>query len=327
VLSPLLANIALHGMEEVVHQVKKGKGGPHLVRYADDFVILHEDLKVIEQCQEAMGQFLAGMGLELKPEKTKITHTLRTHEGTVGFDFLGYTIRQFPVGKHQSGKSQKGGPLGFKTLIKPSKHKVKEHLEDLGKVLHTLQATSQEELVGVLNPKIQGWARYYRNSVAARTYSYLDDRVYQKLWCWANRRHPQKGSGWKVKRYWRSQGNAHWVFGTDKTSLLRHDRMRIIRHVKVRGAKSPFDGDWLYWAARTGTYPGVELVTGWLLKRQGGRCTECGHYFLPGQDLVERHHKDKDRQNNKRSNLDLVHRHCHDTVHATKDEGRPAEFP
>src|SRR5260370_23775132 len=145
------------------------------MRYADDFVILQEDRKVIEKCQEAVKHFLAGIGLELKPEKTKITHTLRTQEGTVGFDFLGYTVRQFPIGKHHAGKSQKGSPLGFKTLIKPSQRKVKEHLEDLGKVIHTLQAASQEELVGVLNPKIQGWARYYRNAVAARTFSSLDN--------------------------------------------------------------------------------------------------------------------------------------------------------
>jgi RNA-directed DNA polymerase len=288
---------------------------------ATRLVVLHEDLKVIEQCQEALGQFLAGMGLELKPEKTKITHTLRPHEGAMGFDFLGYTIRQFPMGKHHSGTGPRGKPLGFKTLIKPSRRKVKEHLQDLGKVIHTLQAASQEELIGVLNPKIQGWARYYRNAVAARTYSYLDTRVHQKLWRWAHRRHPRKGSRWKFQRYWRSQGNAHWVFGTAQTSLLRHDRMKIKRHVKVRGAKSPFDGDWLYWAARAGSYPGVNLVTGWLLQSQQGRCATCGHYFLPGEDLVERHHKDKDRANTKRSNLELVHRHCHDVVHAAKDEG------
>jgi RNA-directed DNA polymerase len=327
VISPLLANIALHGMEEVVHEVKKGKGGPQLIRYADDFVILHEERTVIEKCQEAVRQFLAKIGLELKPEKTKITHTLKTDEGAPGFDFLGYTVRQFRVGKHQCRKSQQGNPLGFKTLIKPSKHKVKKHLDNLGQVIHTLQATSQEELIGVLNPKIQGWTLYYRNSVAKKTYSRLDNQMYHKLRRWASRRHPQKGSGWRTKRYWRSQGNANWVFGTDKTSLLRHDRMKIIRHVKVRGQKSPFDGDWLYWSSRTGSYPGVELVTGWLLKRQAGRCAECGHYFLPGQDLMERHHKDENRKNNKRSNLELVHRHCHDALHATKDENQPAEFP
>jgi RNA-directed DNA polymerase len=327
VISPLLANIALHGMEEVVHQVKKGKGGPHLVRYADDFVILHEDLQVIEQCQEAVREFLTPMGLELKPEKTKITHTLRRQEGNVGFDFLGYTVRQFPMGKHHCGKSQKGIPLGFKTLIKPSKTKVKSHLEALGKVIHSLQAAPQEDLVDALNPKIHGWSLYYRNSVAKRVYSYADHQLYEKLRCWAHRRHPRKGSAWRRKRYWQSRGNVQEVFGTGNKSLLRHDRTKIIRHVKVRGAKTPFDGDWLYWSSRMGNYPGVGPIVGRLLKRQSGRCVKCGHYFLPGQDLLERHHKDRDRQNHQRSNLELVHRHCHDAVHGAPTEGQPAEFP
>lgn len=327
VISPLLANIALHGMEEVVHQVKKGKGRPHLVRYADDFVILHEDVAVIEQCREAIGHFLAEMGLELKPEKTKVTHTLHRYEGEVGFDFLGYTVRQFPVGKHHSGKSRRGTPLGFKTLIKPSHSKVKSHLDNLGKMIRSLEAASQEELIEALNPKIQGWSLYYRQAVAKRIFTDADHQVFVKLWQWAHRRHPRQGRHWLVKRYWRSQGNDHWVFGTEQKRLLRHDQMRIIRHVKVRGDQSPYDGDWLYWASRLRNYPGVGLVVGRLLRSQGGRCARCGHYFLPGQDLLERHHQDGDRGNHDRSNLVLVHRHCHDAVHRMPDEGRPAEPP
>jgi RNA-directed DNA polymerase len=252
-----------------------------------------------------------------------ITHTLQEHAGCVGFDFLGYTVRQFSVGKHHSGKSQKGTPLGFKTFIKPSKAKVQSHLNDLGRVIRSLHAAPQEELVDALNPKIQGWTLYYRNSVAARVFSYVDHQVYEKLRCWAHRRHPRKGSAWRSKRYWRSQGDVHWVFGTEKKSLLRHDRTKIIRHVKVRGTKTPFDGDWLYWSSRRGDYPGVGLLLGRLLKHQGGRCAKCGHYFLPG-DLLERHHKDENRKNYKRSNLEQVHRHCHDAVHGSSAEGRPA---
>jgi RNA-directed DNA polymerase len=117
------------------------------------------------------------------------------------------------------------------------------------------------------------------------------------------------------------------VFGTDKKSLLRHDQTRIVRHIKVRGDKSPYDGDWLYWSARRGTYPGVGLLVGRLLKRQDGRCAHCGHYFLPGQDLLERHHKDGNRTNQARSNLELVHRHCHDAVHGAPTHSQPNEFP
>ncbi len=90
VISPLLMNIALHGMEEVVtagysksHKVEK----PKLVRYADDFAIFHST----------------------------------SYKGEVGLDFLGVTIRQIPVGKIHTGKNAHGSTLGYKTICKPSK--------------------------------------------------------------------------------------------------------------------------------------------------------------------------------------------------------------
>ena len=94
------------------------RNAAHLIRFADDFVILHEDLEVIQQCQKIISEWLEELGLELKPSKTRISHTLE-YEGNAGFKFLGYTIRQYPVGKYQSGKNTVRKPLGFKTLIKP----------------------------------------------------------------------------------------------------------------------------------------------------------------------------------------------------------------
>src|SRR5262249_44196818 len=119
VLSPVLANIALHGLEEQVAAAfpatrrvagKKERWTPALIRYADDLVVLHPDLGVIRRCQEVIADWLRGMGLELKPSKTFICHTLEEHEGKVGFDFLGFTVRQFRVGKHHSGSNGAGKP-------------------------------------------------------------------------------------------------------------------------------------------------------------------------------------------------------------------------
>ena len=93
VISPLRANVALHGMEEYIRAAypkraiwHKDKPMSHInavqfIRYADDFVILHEDLSVIEDCQKRIGTWLTNMGLELKASKTKITHTLHEHDG------------------------------------------------------------------------------------------------------------------------------------------------------------------------------------------------------------------------------------------------------
>ncbi len=124
VISPLLANIALHGMEEAVQanfiatgQQKARLPVPKLVRYADDLVVLFPTREGIERVRDTLEQWLSGMGLTLKPSKTRIAHTLEAGEGEApGFDFLGFHIQQFPVGRHHSGRCR-GKLLGFKTLI------------------------------------------------------------------------------------------------------------------------------------------------------------------------------------------------------------------
>ncbi len=324
VLSPLLANIALHGLEETVtvafpHR-KKVHGRtenwtPIVIRYADDFIVLHPDREVIQQCREIITEWLRGMHLELKPSKTVIAHTLEGTDAQVGFDFLGFTIRQFRVGRHHTGSNGQGKPLGFKTLIKPSKRKVKTHYDQLKKVIHDLRMAPQQLLIERLNPVIRGWSNYYRTVVSKATFSKLDDRMYSALRHWACRRHPNKPIGWIMARYWRLP---RWDFGSEKAVLVKHKATRIRRHVKIQGARSPFDGNWLYWSNRWGYYPEVSPLMAWLLKKQQGRCACCQGLFQPGDDLIERHHKDEDRKNKRRSNLALVHRHCHDGIHRKK---------
>jgi RNA-directed DNA polymerase len=121
VISPLLANIALHGMETAItEEMKYREIKPILVRYADDFVILHPDKEVLDKATQKITEWLKHMGLVLSPKKTRVTHTLIPYEGNVGFDFLGYTVRQFSVGKTHTGKDTKGQPLGYKTINAPS---------------------------------------------------------------------------------------------------------------------------------------------------------------------------------------------------------------
>lgn len=104
---------------------------PHVVRSADDFVVLHPTEEGIKKAQTVATTWLASMGLELKPSKTKVTHTLLSYQGNVGCDFLGWTVRQFPVGKTHTGvANQQRHPLGFKTIIRPSKEAVKRHLKE-----------------------------------------------------------------------------------------------------------------------------------------------------------------------------------------------------
>ncbi|MEM9925343.1 MAG: reverse transcriptase domain-containing protein, partial [Cyanobacteria bacterium P01_D01_bin.50] len=140
IISPLLANIALHGLEEevrrhfkqnkFVNKVKISQNPkPFVIRYADDLVVLHEDLSVIKECQLIIKKWLKDMGLELKPSKTRICHTLYNLDGKAGFDFLGFEIRQVPRGKNYSAKNTNGKILGYKTRIVPSKTAIKTHLQ------------------------------------------------------------------------------------------------------------------------------------------------------------------------------------------------------
>ena len=147
VISPLLANIALHGMENRIKQYAQTlPGGKRdnrkslsLIRYADDFVVLHKDITVVTRCREIISEWLKGIGLELKPSKTRLTHTLNQYEQEEpGFNFLGFNIRQFPVGKNQSGKDTTGTRLGFKTIITPSKEKQKVHYDQIASVIEPI---------------------------------------------------------------------------------------------------------------------------------------------------------------------------------------------
>jgi RNA-directed DNA polymerase len=248
------------------------------------------------------------MGLELKPSKTRIGHTLREHDGPAGFDFLGFTIRQHPVGKYHTGKDTRGRPLGFKTLTEPSKAKVVLHQRRLAEMVRRHRAVPQEDLIRRLNPVTRGWCNYYRTAASKQTFSTVRHRLFWSLMRWARRRHPNEGLQQVVGKYWRMP---QWTFGPAKgPTLFEHDRTKIVRHVKVLGGKSPFDGDWVYWASRQGYYPGVSWWLARLLKRQQGQCAQCGLYFMPG-DLPEVHHLQKDD----RKKLAVLHRHCHDRVH------------
>jgi RNA-directed DNA polymerase len=319
VISPLLANIALHGLEtEVVasfpERLKGENWRPQVVRYADDFVVLHHDRAVIEKIKEIVTKWLNGMGLELKPEKTRIAHTLRPQQGGAGFDFLGFEVRQYPVGKTHSARSSTGKLLGFKTLIKPSKEAQKRHLGNLATIVHAHQADAQFALIHHLNPVVHGWANYYRHVVSKDVFCRLDHQLHNKLQRWARRRHPGKSHTWVVQRYWQSHGKRHWVFASiDRVPLHTHADTPIERHAKVQGTRSPFDGDWIYWSLRCGHYPDISRTVSYLLRQQKGRCPLCGLYFKPG-DVLERDHTVPRSQGgtDALTNRQLLHGHCHD---------------
>ena len=236
IISPTLANIALDGMESLVDkyliQRKDGKriyNKINLIRYADDFIVTGKSREILEEIKTNLAQFLKERGLELSEEKTLITHV------SDGFDFLGFNIRKFPN--------------GF-LMIKPSKKSQKKFAEVTHDTICNMKTTRQIEIIGKLNPKITGWANYYRHASSKVVFSKMDHIIYLQLKRWGIRRHPHKSLTWIRNKYWQRDKRFGWVFGLnykDKKgrasiySLHQLARTKIQYHVKIRSEANPFD--------------------------------------------------------------------------------------
>ena len=229
VISPLLANIALHGMEERIKELsesfnmKSSKGkqiskrdkrnSTNLIRSADDLVILHESEEAIHQCYKVIAEWLKEISLELKPSKTRIAHTLDSYKGEEkGFDFLGFHIWQYKAGKCRSGKNPKGNLLGFKTQISPSKKSKKRHYAKVVEVIEKHRGKSQASLIKNLNHIINGWCNYFKPYQCKKVFSKMDYLIWWKLWKWGKHRHRNKGEKWLGQKYWHTIKGDNWVF-------------------------------------------------------------------------------------------------------------------
>ncbi|BDT14408.1 reverse transcriptase domain-containing protein [Arthrospira platensis NCB002] len=340
VISPILANIALDGMIrfiETMYPKKADRAQATVIRYADDLVVISPSLEIIEQCKTAISEWLKPVGLEIKPEKTRICHTLKTieYDGKTenpGFDFLGFNIRQYPAGKYKSGKT--GGAasrlIGHKTHIKPSHKAVKAHTEVIKGVIKQHRTAPQSALIKHLNPIIRGWSNYYSAVVSAETFNKLDLIIWLMLRAWTASR--CKGVNYeKLRNYFRhgtvklSNGNERqesWLFQTKEGfQLWKHNWTPIVRHTLIRPDATPYDGNWTYWATRRGQAIDTPNKVAKVLKKQKGKCTWCGQFFTPS-DLIEvdhivpRSHGGKDEY----KNLQLLHRHTRDDKTALDEE-------
>ncbi len=336
VVSPLLANIALHGMENEIkclaesfnmkwsngtQQCKKNKRkSVSIIRYADDFLILHEDINILNKCIEVITRWLNDIGLGLKPTKTRIAHTLKHFQKEKpGFDFLGFNVKQYKTGKYTSGKNGKKELLGFKTIITPSKEAQKRHYRKLAEIIDKNKGQSQTALISKLNLVIRGWCNYYATAVSQKVFERLDHIVFWKLLKWGINRHRNKGTKWIINKYFKSIGDRNWVFASrtretpSLTCLISHQDTEIKRFLKVKGDASPYDGNLVYWSSRQGKHPEMPKRTAFLLKKQKGKCNLCGLYFKDG-DVIELDHiipKSKGGKDEYK-NWQLLHRHCHD---------------
>jgi RNA-directed DNA polymerase len=232
IISPVLANMALDGLESVVKQAAgatpnaRQPAKVYFVRYADDFVVTGVSPEILEQkIKPAIETFLAQRGLVLSSKKTQITSIQQ------GVDFLGQNIRKY----------------GDKLLIKPAKLSVKKLITKLKDVFRKNATSKQSLLIWKLNPILRGWANYHRHIVSSVTFSRIDHWLWSKLWRWATRRHPKKGYCWIKRKYFHCIGTRSWVFAShlkEKAELFRLSSIKITRHKKIRGAANPYHPEW-----------------------------------------------------------------------------------
>lgn len=263
VISPLLANIALHGIEYELKealsdkllqyakqkkkyyvQTKNAKDNISIVFYADDFVIIHESKEIILKAKEYIERWLEEVGLKLNPAKTRVVHTLLTTAGNKpGFNFLGFSIKQYPT---------KMRVKGYKVLIKPSLESQKKHRETIAKWIKRLAAGTQQEIIEKLTPLIRGWSSYFQGGVSTKVFSKMNNYMFRKLWKWARWRHQNKGLRWIKQKYFRRYKGNHWRFATSDTNRLAlYTETHIKRHVKIQSTRTPYDGDLQYWSRRS----------------------------------------------------------------------------
>jgi RNA-directed DNA polymerase len=294
VISPMLANVALTCLDNMIQEKWGYRDSNPIVRYADDFIILAENETQARQIKEGTKQFLKNkIGLELSSEKTRITHI------TEGFDFLGFNFRKY-------GESET-------LLIKPSRKNTQEYRQSIKQNTkdHNLSAYS---LIKTLNPVTLGWGNYYRHVVSQKHYDNNDAYLFHRLMAWANKKHPTKGQKWIVRQYF-----TNWIFYDRETGIRTHQMQKIPirRHIKVqRGRRVYCINDREYWNGRTSNQMALYGTYRQLYDKQYGKCAYCEGRFTTEDDLHLHHLKPlKFGGVNELINLRLIHHNCHTTIH------------
>ena len=224
IISPVLCNLTLDGLERLLEERFKQRK-VNMVRYADDFIVTGNSKELLrDEVKPVIEAFLADRGLELSAEKTRIVHIEE------GFDFLGQHVRKY----------------NGKLIIKPARKAVKGLLAKVGGILERSVSTQPAEVIRQLNPVIRGWANYHRHVCSKDTFSHVDWQIWQPVWRWAKRRHPNKGLRWLKDRYFPARSTRQWVFtgvteSGQEVHLVQAATIPIQRHVKVRGSANPYD--------------------------------------------------------------------------------------
>jgi RNA-directed DNA polymerase len=313
VISPILANIALDGLEKALGERFR------VVRYADDFVVMGAspgDLK--SHALPAVRAFLAPRGLTLSQAKTKITSI------EDGFDFLGFTFREY---------KDKARVVGYKKgifLVTPAKAKIQSFRNVLKQTFQSLRQSPPHWVIVKVNPILRGWAQYYKPVTSKKVFSSVGRYVWELLWKWCRKKHPTKPLRALKRKYFTRVGGNNWVFyarGADRrtTTLFQLAWTKIVRHVLCR-TLNPFLPEnrtyYLQRRAKRASQRAVRNATqSKLLTRQRGVCPVCAMELLDGEPLEVHHIKPRKLGGTETMrNLLLLHQFCHKQVTYSKDD-------
>ena len=290
VASPLLANIALDGMEKeigIVYRKTYKSGTGHKIDpkckmgrvvYADDFVIVTETNEQAQLMYQKLTPYLKRRGIKLSVDKTKVTHIEN------GFDFLGFSLRQY--------KTEQGNKL----LIKPSEDSIKKAKGKIKDTFAVMRGRPVKEIIRVLNPIIRGYGQYWKHVVSKKTFGYMDNYVFLKIRKHLRQLHPKKSWKWIRERYFKKPhhgGNDRWILTCPLTNiqLLKMSWIKIERHVMVAYKNSPDDPSLKeYWKKRDRKVFNSEntLDRMKLAKKQGYRCAMCKYTLQNGEKVTVR---------------------------------------
>lgn len=333
VISPLLANIALHGLEQHVKEwyakewcfltgrdafvaYRDRRRQVSVVRYADKFVVTTSERADAEAIQQIIHVWLEKeTGLTLSEAKRFIVYTIN------GFEFLGFQIISL---KQPDGK--------YKLQIHPSKTSKVRLIQRTHAIIQVNRSASSYVLIQLLSSRIIGWANYFRYSQCQKDFSKLDYTIFNQLRAWVFRR-KSKGLRSRTKlqeKYFplgkkfifrgKSYYNNWTLTGQtkDKKGIIKENFLpkmswvESIQYVKIKENASPYDGNHLYWAQRIEKYSGSSHRTCKLVRSQQGKCARCGIHFTP-MGVIEVDHiipRAKGGPDHY-SNLQALHKYCH----------------
>ncbi|MCP4349041.1 MAG: group II intron reverse transcriptase/maturase [Desulfobacterales bacterium] len=308
IISPVLANMALDGLEQKLKNGFSPNDRVHFIRFADDFIVTGATKELLEErVVPIIRNHIKERGLSLSEEKTKITHIQE------GFDFLGHNVRKFGKGK---------------LIIRPSEKNCRNFLDKVRRIIKKNHNMSPHDLICKLNPVIRGWANYQRHVVSKAAFGRADYEIAGAIRRYVRRKHPRKSWKWIKNKYFRvsEQGRDWCFFGrkNGKEAYLFHAmKVPIRRHVKIKGKVNPYDPEWKdYLKERkykitSENFRNRRILELW--KEQDGKCPVCRQEITIEEGWHNHHIKWKVYGgSDEPENRILMHPNCHRQVHSLK---------